>query len=533
MPKGYRFMSVDVSNQENRRYVNVGKYHILSHLGSGGMAAVYRALDPDTGQEVALKVLPADVLAGRPGLLERFRREAQHGTRLDHENIVRLFDWGEANGTFFLVMELVEGTNLQDLITEQGPLDPEEATDLLAQVARALDHAWQKGIVHRDIKPANILLTEKNGRAIAKLADLGLAREQRQEEFRVTREGCTVGTVDYIAPEQARDSSQADVRSDLYSLACTFFHVLAGRPPFAEGTLPERIFKHLEAEPPDLRQLNPAVPGRLAALIKRMLAKKPQDRYQTPAEVLKDLQTVFEPEPPRPRNLVAPPTSTETFAATSSSMSAPPGSDAAVVASLPGRGRNENITTGQIAWAMEQVNRGNLDYGIELLLTCCWLDPGNLRCHQALRQALKARWASGGGMGWLAWFKRLAARFRLKLARKSRSHFRVLALGEEVLARVPNDLAAQLDMAHAATELGLDELARWLLTRAWKHHPENPAILRALGRYYEGHQNYDQAMVCWDKLARSYPADGEAPRKLRDLAALQTLARAKKQTPAE
>jgi serine/threonine protein kinase len=520
-------MSLDASYRDSSRYVNVGKYRILSHLGSGGMATVYRALDPDTGQEVALKVLVPDILATRPGLLERFRREAQHGAKLEHENIVRIFDYGEANGNFFLVMELVEGTNLHSLIAEQGPLDPEEAVGLLAQVARALEHAWQKGIVHRDIKPANILLMEREGHSIAKLADLGLAREQRQEEFRVTREGCTVGTVDYIAPEQARDSSLADVRSDIYALGCTFFHVLAGRPPFPEGTLPERIFKHLEAEPPDLRLLNPAVPRRLAAVLKRMLAKQPQDRYQNPGELLQDLETVFRPEPPRPSRRPPATPSTDTFAETSSSVPKPPSGEYSSAPEAAPDNRNSDIIAGQIEWAVEQVNRGNHDYGIELLLTCCWLDPGNLHCHQALRHALKARWASGAGTGWRAKLKGWAARLRLKLARKSSSHFRVLALGEEVLARIPHDLTAQLNMAEAADELGLDELARWLLTRAWKHHPENPAVHRALGRHYERCKKYDKAMLCWDKVGRICPNDGDVRQKLRDLAALQTLTQAR------
>jgi serine/threonine protein kinase len=509
-------MATNGSSQEQRRQVHVGKYRILAHIASGGMGAVYRALDPESGREVALKVLPADVVAGKPALLERFRREAQTGARLCHENIVRLYEFGEAGGTCFLAMELIDGTNLQDLITDNGPLEPGEACRLLTQVARGLEHAWQKGIVHRDIKPANILLDRKEGPAIAKLADLGLARVSRDEEFRVTREGCTVGTVDYISPEQARDSAVADVRSDIYSLGCTFYHALTGRPPFNEGTLTERIVKHFEAEPPSIRQLNPAVPAGLAAVLHKMLAKKPQDRYQTPAELLADLRTALRPDPPPPVVASTPEAETSTTVPSAPSAEDTPAS------------RVHDITAGQIAWAKEQVARGNHDYGIELLLTCCRLDPGNLACHRALRHALRAHQEERPSTGWLTRLKGLAAKVRLHLARNSHSHFRVLAVGEEVLARLPEDLSAQLAMAESAEELGLDELALWLLQKARKHRESEPQVNRALGRHYERQQQYEQALPYWEKAARACPTDSEARRKVRDLAALLALARARK-----
>src|SRR5262249_43529510 len=185
-----------------------------------------------------------------------------------------------------------------------GMLDPAVAVDILTQMVKALDHAQKHNIVHRDIKPSNILLTEaEGGRLVAKLTDLGLSREHSDDDFRVTRAGSTVGTVDYMSPEQARDSAAADTRSDLYSLGCTLYHMLTGSPPFAQGSLTERLFAHLEDEAADPRQFNPKVPEWLVAVLRRMMAKKPVQRYQTPAELLEDLarQPPLDKTTPAPR----------------------------------------------------------------------------------------------------------------------------------------------------------------------------------------------------------------------------------------
>jgi eukaryotic-like serine/threonine-protein kinase len=269
--------------------VRIGKYEILAHIATGGMGAVYKALDTDLGREVALKVLPLE-MAARPGTLERFKREARSAAKLRHENIVAIYECAESNGTHYLALELVEGVDLHDFISRRGKLDPELARQILIQAARALAHAHDQGIVHRDIKPSNFLVSDKDGRVRVKLTDLGLARETRDDEFRLTRDGSTVGTVDYMAPEQARDSSAADIRSDIYSLGCTFYHMLAGNCPFPEGSLVERVYKHVEAAPPDIRKLNPTVPDGLVGILSRMLEKRPEDRYQTPHELLRDLE---------------------------------------------------------------------------------------------------------------------------------------------------------------------------------------------------------------------------------------------------
>jgi serine/threonine-protein kinase len=271
------------------KYGRIGKYDLLKHIATGGMGAVYKARDTELGREVALKVLSID-LSKKPILLKRFRREALTGAKLRHENIVTLYECGTDSGVHFLALEFIDGIDLHQYITRKRKLGVKDSLDLIAQATRALDYLHQQGIVHRDIKPSNFLVTDKEGRKVLKLIDLGLARETDDEEFRLTRDNTTLGTVDYMAPEQARDAGSADARSDIYSLGCTWFHMLTGRAPFHQGSLAERLTKHAEAEPPDVRQLNQDIPDWVADILGRMLAKKAADRYQTPAELLKDLE---------------------------------------------------------------------------------------------------------------------------------------------------------------------------------------------------------------------------------------------------
>jgi serine/threonine-protein kinase len=285
-------MSSESSAKSPRRSVRIGKYEVLAHIATGGMGAVYKARDTELGRDVALKILSPE-MAGKPASLERFRREARSAAKLRHENIVTLYEVGEQHGTHFLALEFVDGIDLYEYITGKGQLDPEDACGILTQATKALDHAHKQGIVHRDIKPSNFLLTHaEDGRLLVKLTDMGLAREAADEECRVTRSGTTVGTIDYISPEQARDSGSADIRSDIYSLGCTFYHMLTGRPPFPEGSMAERLLKHIEEEPPDVGALNGHVPEGVRAVLRRMMAKQREDRYQTPAALLKDLAGV-------------------------------------------------------------------------------------------------------------------------------------------------------------------------------------------------------------------------------------------------
>ena len=281
-------MSLDPSTQGPHRSVRIGKYRVTAHLATGGMGAVYKAHDTEAHRDVALKVLTPE-LAAKPLMIERFRREARNASKLSHPHIVRVYEFGEADGCFYIAMEFVEGIDLNEYVERKGPLDPDEALRLITQATKALDHAHRQNIIHRDIKPSNFLVTRRKGRLIVKLADLGLSREVQAEEFRVTRAGTTVGTVDYISPEQARDSGTADIRSDLYSLGCTWHHLLTGKAPFADGGLAERLHKHLNVDPPDPRTANPRVSRATAAVLRRLLAKRLADRYQTPAELLKDL----------------------------------------------------------------------------------------------------------------------------------------------------------------------------------------------------------------------------------------------------
>jgi eukaryotic-like serine/threonine-protein kinase len=289
-------MSLEQSTKRDPKTL-IGRYQVVTRIGAGGMAAVYKAIHVDLGREVALKVMPPET-AVRPLAVERFRKEAQLAAKLRHENIVTLYEVGESCGTHFLAMEYVDGTDLQNYIQQKEKLEPDEARKITMQAAKALVLAHKFGIVHRDIKPSNFLMALRDGRYIIKLTDFGLARIVEEEDHSLTRAGTTIGTVDYISPEQARNSRAADIRSDIYSLGCTLYHMLAGKPPFFEGDLTERLLKHVEAEPEDIRLINPKVPEGLVLVLQRMMAKKPEDRYQTPAELLKDLEN-----PPSSRNL--------------------------------------------------------------------------------------------------------------------------------------------------------------------------------------------------------------------------------------
>jgi serine/threonine-protein kinase len=282
-------MTADPSTNKTARPVRLGKYEVVSHIATGGMGAVYRARDVETGRDVALKVLSPE-MASQPAMVERFRREARSVARLRHENVVTLYEFGESAGTYYLALEFVDGRDLHDHVEAKGPLASDFALECMIQACRALDHAHRCGIVHRDVKPSNFLLATRDGRPLVKLTDMGLAREAAADEFRVTRAGTTVGTLDFMSPEQARDSGSADIRSDLYSLGGTWFFLLTAQPPFPKGGLGERLFKIMNEEAPDVRSLRPDVPESVAAVIRRLLLKDRSARYQTPRELLDDLR---------------------------------------------------------------------------------------------------------------------------------------------------------------------------------------------------------------------------------------------------
>tara|TARA_R110002095_G_scaffold105799_2_gene92586 strand:- start:3365 stop:7699 length:4335 start_codon:yes stop_codon:yes gene_type:complete len=265
----------------------LGKYQIQKEIGAGGMGAVFLAKDTTLNRLAALKILPRDK-AENPVLVKRFKAEGQAAAHLRHENIVSVYDAGEEDGYLYIALEYVEGTDLHNLINKRGRIPVRRSLEIITQVTQALAHAYQQGIVHRDIKPANILIRLDG---VVKLTDLGLARSiDDNTETSITRAGTTVGTVDYMAPEQARDSKAADIRSDLYSLGCSWYHMLTGRAPFSEGSLTNKLAAHAATPPPDPRELNERVPEGVVAIIQRMMAKSQSERYQTPEELLEDLK---------------------------------------------------------------------------------------------------------------------------------------------------------------------------------------------------------------------------------------------------
>jgi serine/threonine protein kinase len=261
-------------------------------VGGGGMGAVFRAWDTDLHRTVAVKVLSLRQ-AGDSESERRFQTEARSAARLDHPNIARAHYVGEDRGIRYIVFEFIDGTNVRDLVNTNGPLAVGEAVSVALQIAGALTHAWEREVVHRDIKPSNILIAQDG---LAKLVDMGLARLEflKQTEHDATATGVTLGTFDYIAPEQARNPRDADIRSDIYSLGCTLFFMLTGRPPFPEGTVLQKLLAHQSEPPPDVRELRPDVPELLANVLATMLAKRPDERFQTPIELTSALASCAE-----------------------------------------------------------------------------------------------------------------------------------------------------------------------------------------------------------------------------------------------
>jgi serine/threonine-protein kinase len=273
----------------------LGQYIITDKIGEGGMGKVYRARQVRLNREVALKVVRPSLLAN-PVIRKRWDREVRAAGTLLHPNIVALFDSGEANGRHYLAMEFVDGLDLARLSLEYRPLEVAEACEYIRQAALGLQHAHDIGLIHRDIKPSNIVvagerhLPQSTEPAIAKILDMGLVRAVGFQEdgpggMDLTRAGTVVGTPDYMAPEQARNSSTVDHRADLYSLGCTLYFLLVGHPPFPDGSPIEKIIKHQIEVPTPVQALRRDVPDAVATVVARLLAKRPEDRYATAADV--------------------------------------------------------------------------------------------------------------------------------------------------------------------------------------------------------------------------------------------------------
>lgn len=267
----------------------IGPYLLQDSIATGGMGAVYRAIDQRLEREVALKILPPEH-ASCVDTLQRFYQEARATARLDHENIARVYAIGHDSGYHYIAFEYIAGMTIRNLVDTRGPLTIVESINYTLQIGIALVHASERGVVHRDIKPSNIIVTPQ-GRV--KLVDMGLARDfERRRDEGLTQSGMTLGTFDYISPEQARDPRDTDVRSDLYSLGCTLFHMLTGRPPFPDGTVLQKLLQHQEEAPRDVRTFNPQIPGELAAILAKLMEKTRERRYQTPEQLVRDLLTV-------------------------------------------------------------------------------------------------------------------------------------------------------------------------------------------------------------------------------------------------
>ncbi len=263
----------------------LGDFIVLEKLGEGGMGAVYLAVGPNKTR-TAVKVLTPQ-LAKQRQFLSRFFREAQACCKLRHPNVVTGLRVGEETGHYFFAMEYVDGTSVDDMLEKTGPIEPEKATELVLQVAKGLAYAHENGIIHRDIKPANIMVT-KDG--VAKLADLGLARRVDADETALTRTGTAMGTPWYMAPEQATDAKRADARSDIYSLGATWYHMIAGHPPFEASTPLQLLHMHMKEPLKPLISLVPATPRGVSFTIDRMMAKDPDQRVQSAEDLIKIIQ---------------------------------------------------------------------------------------------------------------------------------------------------------------------------------------------------------------------------------------------------
>lgn len=267
----------------------LGHFQIEARIGAGGMGAVFHAMDTRLQRGVALKILSPS-LSRDETAVQRFQNEARAAARLDHENIARVYFIGEEQGLHFIAFEFITGTNLRELIRERGRIEPNEAVNFVLQIASALRHTSANGVVHRDIKPSNIIITP-SGRA--KLVDLGLARKENSESAPdLTLAGTTLGTFDYISPEQAKDPRNVDVRSDIYSLGCTLYHMLTGEPPYPEGTVLKKLLDHQSGEPPDPAKKNRRVSDDLSLVCRKMMASDPKRRYQTPDQLIHDLMLI-------------------------------------------------------------------------------------------------------------------------------------------------------------------------------------------------------------------------------------------------
>jgi len=288
----------------------LGDYLLLERLGEGGMGQVFKARHRLMDRTVAIKVIRKELLA-HPGAVERFQREIRLIAQLDHPHLVRAHDAARVGDTLYLVTEYLEGTDLHRLVQKSGPLPVGYACAYIRQAALGLQNATEHRLVHRDVKPSNLQLSA-DGRVV-KVLDMGLARLQEGDGPEgaggLTQAHSVMGTPDYIAPEQIEDARCVDSRADIYSLGCTMYFLLAGRPPFPDGRWEEKLVHHRKDEPQAIEQIRPDVPPELGAVLRKMMAKRPEDRYSTPAGVADALAPFSQMPGPLPAPVAAVPAS--------------------------------------------------------------------------------------------------------------------------------------------------------------------------------------------------------------------------------
>jgi eukaryotic-like serine/threonine-protein kinase len=300
----------------NAHELVIGPYHVLDRLGQGGLSSVFKAKHRENSSLVAIKMIKAEVFASAEGR-QQFLQEVEAMARLDHTNIVQFCDADQWNDTYYFAMEYVEGTDLGKVVRLSGALPAHEACDYIRQSALGLQHAFERNLIHRDIKPVNLFLTYVNLQApvasalfatrheittmlpakmtvqakpLIKILDWGLASLRNpvgltDEQMLENVSKCIVGTADYLSPEQARNANLTDIRGDIYSLGCSLYYLLTGQAPFPDGSLMNKIMQHQTAEPRPIDNFRNDVPAGVIAIVKRMMAKKPEERFQTPASV--------------------------------------------------------------------------------------------------------------------------------------------------------------------------------------------------------------------------------------------------------
>jgi tRNA A-37 threonylcarbamoyl transferase component Bud32 len=271
----------------------LGGYRLRERIGEGAMGAIFKAWNLRLGRVVAVKTLNKTMIDS-PRALDRFRREVETAAQLNHPNIALVRDAEEIDGRPYLIMDYIEGMNLSQRVKKEGALPIGEAVEYARQAALGLQHAFERGIVHRDIKPANLIVTtaKNNGdsKPLVKILDFGLARYESEDRERLTQIGHMLGTVDFVAPEQAQDARNADIRADIYGLGCTLFYLLAGKAPFQGDSIVEKLGPRVTGEAPWVRTQRPDVPPALEEVLRKMMARKPEDRFQTPIEAAQALQ---------------------------------------------------------------------------------------------------------------------------------------------------------------------------------------------------------------------------------------------------